>query len=203
MESAIRPRLNRGPGVMEAGRFNELGGSRSAMPVFIGDLCGGDCEPASIRSQTLDAQLRNLDPDMESLLEPFVAQSAPVKSIVALGCHHILGISRNDFPAPAIVAPEGGEQVHSLVGLARQARETFANVPGIDLLLLPAQVLNEIMTPLAEEFSFRAVAVLLPRTYGQAGGGDYWRLRPSLIERHNWRAKKEPCNSQRGRNRCR
>ena len=102
---------------------------------------------------------QNLDPSIESLLRPFLDQSAPIRSIVTLGCE-------------SGVLPGG---------LAQQASVFSASESGIDLLLVPAHLLNEMMTPIAEQFSFRAAVAFLPPNSSSAEID--WRLRRSLFDR--------------------
>jgi glycosyltransferase involved in cell wall biosynthesis len=75
----------------------------------------------------------------------------------------------------------GGENTYSPDSLARRACELCGLATGNDLLVLPAHVLNEMMTPLADDFSFRAVAALLPQ--GQLSEGTAWKLLRSLFDR--------------------
>jgi glycosyltransferase involved in cell wall biosynthesis len=184
------------------------------MRFSVTDLSGGDCNQASARSPAINGPLENFDLDIEPLLRPFLEQSAPTRSIVAVGCHQILGMTGKDLAsAPPIadrqeavllrlpankescpeivtrqpVRPAGnkpdGEPAGTLDGLARQAREFCGSVSGDDLLLLPAHVLNEMMTPLADDFSFRAVAVLSPQASAPHSTRNDWKLRRSLFDR--------------------
>jgi len=154
--------------------------------------------------------MRGVIPDIETLLQPFREQPAPVRSIVALACHRKLGLSQTDFPAegpigaapeaallrlvpdgdPAIVAPgsswtviRGGEAAYALDDLAQQARLLSGPSSGEDLLVLSAEELNLKITPANAAFSFRAVAVLLFHEIGSLGGEASWRLRRSLFDR--------------------
>jgi hypothetical protein len=76
-----------------------------------------------------------------------------------------------------------GELPDTLAGLAQRARELSGTVLGDDLLLLPADLLDEMMTPLADDFSFRAVAILSPQASGRPGTSDAWQLRRALFDR--------------------
>lgn len=181
------------------------------MRFFVTDLLGGDCDRAA-GSPASSAPLQTLDPNIESLLRPFCVQSAPTRSIVAVECHRTLGITRKELPSAApigasreaallrFVADEdssaivpresinlpvhgGGEHTHTLDGLAKKACELCGLVSGNDLLVLPAHVLNEMMTPLADDFSFRAVAALLPRAPDQLSEENAWKLWRSLFDR--------------------
>jgi hypothetical protein len=95
--------------------------------------------------------------EIERLLQPFREQSAAIRSVVAMECEGILGMAEDAAISLA---------KHQLDGL------------GEDLLLSPAQLLNENLTPPDQEFSFRAVAALFPE-----GSEDNWRLRRSLFDR--------------------
>src|SRR5438309_1107887 len=128
------------------------------MRFSITDLSDSDVDPAAAISPGISAPL-------ESLLQPFVEQSASIISIVAVGCHRILRIDQNDLPSASpshdgtevtlrvLVADEAEHRgvegyAYTLDGLARQARELsgpefYGALPGNDLLLLPADVLNE------------------------------------------------------------
>ncbi|MGA2117475.1 MAG: glycosyltransferase 61 family protein [Bryobacteraceae bacterium] len=104
----------------------------------------------------------------------------------------LLRLTPDEDGCPTIVAGEpirpgghgrDGEQAYTLSSLARQARELCGPLSGNDLLLLPAHVLNELMTPLADDFSFRAVAALLPQAPGELSDPNGWKLRRSLFDR--------------------
>lgn len=77
----------------------------------------------------------------------------------------------------------GTERACALDGLARRAGELSGSASGEDLLLLPADELNKLITPVADDFSFRALAVLLPQSHSRHGNGDNWRLRRALFDR--------------------
>src|SRR5947209_5773777 len=137
----------------------------------------------------------NPDALIESLLQPFVQQSGPVRSIVTVDVpgafttgddkEAVLRLGTGENGCPAIVARERidcGEHSHSLSGLARQAHERSGWVSGNDLLVLPAHVLNERITPVAEELGFRAVTALFPHASGEVTD-DNWKLRRSLFDR--------------------
>jgi glycosyltransferase involved in cell wall biosynthesis len=184
------------------------------MRFSITHLSAGDREPAAAISPAINAPLQDLDAEIESLLRPFREQSAPIRSIVAVGCDRKLGITREDgagvppvgdWPevalfrltadegsSPTTIAQElnrpaeyssGGKHPCTLDNLAGKARELCSPAPGSDLLVLGAPTLNEILTPLTDEFSFRAVAALLPQTPDQLSDGNAWRLRRSLFDR--------------------
>jgi hypothetical protein len=77
----------------------------------------------------------------------------------------------------------GGEHTYTPDSLARRARELCGIVPGNDLLVLPSHVLTEMMTPLADDFSFRAVAAILPQVPDQLSERNAWKLWRSLFDR--------------------
>src|SRR5579871_1710926 len=99
------------------------------MRFFVTDLIGGDSNPPAPTSPVLNAPLQNIR--LEPLLRPFLEQSAPPRSIVAVGCNRILGINGQGSDL-AIITREpiqlaerspGGEHAYALDRLARQARE--------------------------------------------------------------------------------
>jgi len=104
----------------------------------------------------------------QPFLEPFVHQAASVRSVVALECY---GID---------MAEEAGLTLHSL---AQRARELLGTADGYDLLLLPATALDELITPLSDDFCFRGVVVLFQRATSGPGYADTWRVRRSLFDR--------------------
>jgi len=116
-----------------------------------------------------------------TLLQPFFDQSAPIRSIVAVGCREVLEAIRQERTAPPILEHLQGEP--ALDSLAQQARELSDPAPGNDLLLLPAHLLKERMTPLHQDFSFRAVAAFLDDIAGDPGNPGDWRLRRTLFDR--------------------
>ena len=146
---------------------------------------GGATSPA------LDAAAKNLDPDVISLLQPFLDQSAPIRSIVALGCSALrgencdeavllrVGAGSSEISAPHSLPCSGrgsaGFQRYTYESLARQAHEFCGDLPGHDLLLLPEPLLDAMMTPFAHDFDFRAVVVLIPN-------GNGWRIQRRLFD---------------------
>jgi glycosyltransferase involved in cell wall biosynthesis len=163
-------------------------------------LPGDACNRAAAGSPAVDAPLENPGQDIESLLRPFLEQSAPARSIVAVGCPPIVAGNQaallrlvvDEHGCPAIVAREpirpagrsrGGEHAYTLDGLARHACELSGPVAGHDLLVLPVHALNAMMTPLAGDFGFRAVAALVPQAPGGLSDGGAWKLRRSLFDR--------------------
>ncbi len=179
------------------------------MRFFVTDLLGGDCDRTA-GSPASGAPLQTLDQNIELLLRPFLAQSATTRSIVAVECHRTLGITGKepsasgasreaallrfvtDEGSSAIASREsirppvhgnGGKHTYTPDSLARKAAELCGSVPGNDLLVLPAHLLNEMMTPFVDDFSFRAVAVFLPQAPDQLseeGASKLWR---SLFDR--------------------
>ncbi len=146
----------------------------------------------------------SLNPEIEALLAPFQEQSAAIRSIVAVRCHQRFGIPRKDGvaaifenavllrlaaeePAGVKQAPAGVSQELTtpadLENLALRARELFMPAAALDLLLVAAEVLNEILPPSTGDLSFRAVAVVLPQAPGQPSGEGSWTLRRSLFDR--------------------
>ncbi|HTX33566.1 MAG TPA: glycosyltransferase 61 family protein [Bryobacteraceae bacterium] len=155
----------------------------------------GNSKPAAPGAPSIDAAWQLLPPDIPSLLRPFQAQSAPPRSIVTLDSHHLAVLLRlvthPDHP-PAIFAqepihPAGRNSAetpsHTLAGLARQAYDLSGPLPGDDLLLLPAPLLDQMLTPLADDFSFRAVAALLPPSPDPLAAEIARQLRRSLFDR--------------------
>lgn len=148
-----------------------------------------------------DAATQRLDPDILSLLQLYLDQSSPIRSIVAVGCHAFPGESGSGavllrtevdrgglavaprFPIQPLGRAPDGVPAHTLDSLGRRARELCGGSAGDDLLLLPAQNLDAMMTPLADEFGFRAVTVLLPEAPAQLRDGDDWKLQRSLFDR--------------------
>ncbi len=52
------------------------------------DLCAGDYDPdAAAKSRDIVTPVRRLAPDLEAVLRPFLEQSSPPTSILAIGCH--------------------------------------------------------------------------------------------------------------------
>jgi len=170
------------------------------------ELRDADCDQAGARPGAMDVPPQQVD--LESLLQPFLEQSASILSIIAVGCPQILGseeatllrVFMDEAGRAAIIErepiePAGrssyGEYADTLGGLAQMARElsgpgsgpVSGALSGNDLLLLPAHLLTEMMTPLAEDFSFRAVAALLPESYDPLIDEKGWRLRRSLFDR--------------------
>ena len=189
--------------------WHEIYGCKT-MRFSITNLFGRDRDSAAI-FLAVNASLGNRPPELKSLLETFLDQSAAIRSIVAVGCHELLGITGKNLDnvsladngnraavIPLIADKDSGktniagESIRSvrespgagfawaLESLARQARELSGLASGDDLLLLPADLLSEMITPPADDFSFRAVAALLPQ---RAADGNGWRLRRALFDR--------------------
>jgi glycosyltransferase involved in cell wall biosynthesis/capsular polysaccharide biosynthesis protein len=157
------------------------------------ELSHGDHPAGGIAtSPALNAPAKNLDPGLISLLQLFLDQASPIRSIVALGCPTLRDDNRDEPVLFRVVADRGGiSAVHSLPpsgrgsdglqkytheSLGRQAHELCGEFAGDDLLLLPEQLLDAMMTRLDHDFGFRAVAVL-------SANGNGWRLQRSLFDR--------------------
>ena len=105
--------------------------------------------------------------EIQSLLQPFQRQSAAIRSVVTIGC-----------AAEELVDRDRADAFNRL---AQQARELRAPAIGEDLILIPASLLQDLLPPAADDFGFRAAAVLFPRT-SQSTGDNAWRLRRSLFD---------------------
>jgi glycosyltransferase involved in cell wall biosynthesis/capsular polysaccharide biosynthesis protein len=179
------------------------------MRLFVTDLAAGDGDRTATTLPAANTPLQTADPNVESLLQPFRQQSVTIRSIVAVACHEALGINAKDFASPAplgvaqqvlllrLVADEDrcpvmpafagnghdGERAATLDYLARKSGELCGRIAGDDLLVLPAPLLHEMMTPLSSSFSFRALVALLPQGSGQFRESDAWKLQRSLFDR--------------------
>ncbi len=121
---------------------------------------------------------------IESLLQPFLDQSAPIRSLVVLGHREEPLLFRLAGPeGSSSIITEHREGEGALQSLARQAHEDCGAVSGNDLLVLPADKLSERMTPINGDFSFRAVTVLLPETASLPPQAEDLRLRRSMFDR--------------------
>ena len=67
--------------------------------------------------------------------------------------------------------------------VAPQAHQLLGDAPGNDLLLWPAQMLNEMMAQRADEFSFQAVAALSSAEFGHPHENEFRKLRRNLFDR--------------------
>ena len=139
--------------------------------------------------------------ELPSLLRPFLDQCFPVRSITVVSSdpteesrceallHKVAPDQRDLVPAgaPLLVAPFGqlsdGDQAQALPGLGRYADELASGSPGNDVLVAPTGILEAMMTPLAEDLGFRAVAALSSHAASQPGKGDHWKLRRDLFDR--------------------
>ena len=139
---------------------------------------------------------------IQSLLQPFFEQSAPISSMVVVGCHEVLEMIGRELPTgppvdarqEAVLLPlvaEGSrnsaiaadcKSERALDILAQKACELSEPLSGNDLLVLSAHRLKELMTPPDKAFSFRAVAALLQHP-GQLDNPGDWKLRRSLFDR--------------------
>ena len=152
-----------------------------------------DCDSAAAIPGAADAPPRDLHSQIDRLLQPFRAQSAAIRCVVAMGCHHPILGTTDDAAALRIVLAEDNlpptirvepiEPVaYELDSLAQQTAGLSESSLGDDLLLVPAHLLNERMTPPDEEFAFRALAAIFPAS-GRPGDEHNWRLRRSLFDR--------------------
>jgi glycosyltransferase involved in cell wall biosynthesis len=176
------------------------------------DLFGSECNPATAALPDINAWAAQPD-GITALLQPFLDQACPIRSIVAIGNAQasgplsqdaqgvfargghgdgfLLRLSADLRARPWMVTRTplrassslGGVRSLSFEGLARQARELLGDTPGNDLLLCPDHTLNEMMTPLVDEFGFQAVAALSPRASGCPAESDSWKLCRSLFDR--------------------
>lgn len=144
--------------------------------------------PAAAVSRTIDETRKGLLSNIEHLLAPFQAQSCCIRSVVAIGYQRIEGVPEGTGTEQFLVGEggvrpvgpiEGGESVlNTLDDFTDRARERSASLPGDDLLLISAQMLVEALPPPDEEVSFRAVVVLMNKSFGNS-----WKLRRSLFDR--------------------
>src|ERR1700727_2384892 len=104
------------------------------------ELSDADCDQAGARPGTMDVPPQQVDLDLESLLQPFLEQSASTLSIIAVGCPQILGseeatllrVFMDEAGRAAVIErvpiqPAGrssyGEYADTLGGLAQMAHE--------------------------------------------------------------------------------
>ncbi len=99
---------------------------------------------------------QNLSPDLERLLQPFKRQSAAIRSVTGL-----------EMPEE----------------FSQRARMMSGSSLGDDLLLLPVGALNKVISAAAEEFRFRAVAVLFSEASGWPADEENWKIRRSFFDR--------------------
>jgi glycosyltransferase involved in cell wall biosynthesis len=152
-----------------------------------------DRDSAAALPRAIDVPPRDLHTEIERLQQPFRRQSAAIRSVVAVECHRTLGMNEEaallrlvageDSVRPTIRVEPIGPAGYTLDRLARQACGISGSSPGDDLLLVPVDVLNEKITPPADEFSFRAVAAIFPGPSGRPGDGHNWKVRRSLFDR--------------------
>src|SRR5258708_2743758 len=88
----------RSAGTFPGGVFKGFG-VRSGMRLSMTGGLGDDRNPAAPSSSTITASPHDLRSDIEALLQPFLEQSAAIRSIVAVGCCQILGLPGEDIPA--------------------------------------------------------------------------------------------------------
>ena len=84
--------------------------------------------------------------------------------------------------SPLAAYNSDAEHPRTLRGLAVAANTLADAVSGTDLLLLPTELLLAMMTPLADEFAFRAVAALWPKAPSDRSD-DAWKLQRNLFDR--------------------
>lgn len=152
-----------------------------------------DCDSAAALPGAAEAPPRDLQSQIDGLLQPFREQAATIRCVVAMGCHHQMSGTTNETTALRFVLTENGvppgirvEPIEpvadTLDRLAQQTGGRAGSSPGDDLLLVPAHLLNAQMTPPDEEFPFRALAAVLPAS-SCSGDQHTWRLRRSLFDR--------------------
>ena len=126
-------------------------------------------------------------------LLPILPEELPGVRSTEAGCDAVaLRIARDKDDGPTIVdtamiAPtphiSGAEWTSTLESIAQHSREMFESLSGDDLLLVPPDVLNDNMPRIGDDFGFRAVAVLEPRSPGEAVDEHAWKLGRSLFDR--------------------
>jgi hypothetical protein len=149
-------------------------------------------------------------PVSSAVLQPFNDQSIQVESIVAVGCPPWLTFNKDIADGPSVSAHEDavllrlgadrdgdtrivaripmrpssagyvGRGTHTLEGIARQACELLSNTAGEVLFLSPAQVLSEMIVRHVDDFSFRAVVILLSQNSSEAR--NVWKLQRILFD---------------------
>jgi glycosyltransferase involved in cell wall biosynthesis len=147
-------------------------------------LTGGGASPA------FDAATDDAAVELISLFQAFLDQLVPIRAIVAVGCPTVTGVKIDDAVLLGVNAD--GSQIstrHALTwhdrdfagvgsayeSLAHQARESSADLPGEDLLMLPERLLDAPATAFSEDFGFRAVVVLCSDNNG-------WKLQRRMFD---------------------
>jgi hypothetical protein len=163
---------------------------------------------AALRSVDSDISSRQLTPDLEAVLRPFLDQSSAPDAIVAVGCDWLWKEGNNNRerasrPAskneamflrlavaddkrslaivariPLLPAKRRLGPKHTFDSLARQASELANGGSGNHLLLLPGGVLKKMQMPAAGDFGFRALVTLPSRDLGRSG----WKLQRTLFD---------------------
>ncbi len=126
-------------------------------------------------------------------LPPILPEELPGVRSTEAGCDAVaLRIARDNDDGPTIVDAvlipstshvSGAEWTSTLESIAQHSREMFESLSGDDLLLVPADVMNDNMPRIGDDFGFRAVAVLTPRSLGEAVDEHAWKLGRSLFDR--------------------
>ena len=149
-------------------------------------------------------------PVLSVVLQPFHDQSIQVGSVVAVDCPSwlifdkyirdgssiadgeeavLLRLAADEDGNSKIVArmsmrPSSagyvGKRAYKLEGIARQACELLSNIPGEVLFLSSAHVLSEMILRLDDNFSFRAVVILLSQNSSEAK--NVWKLQRTLFD---------------------
>ena len=149
-------------------------------------------------------------PVSSAVLQPFRDQSILIDAIVAVGCPSWLTFDKDIADGSSVAAHEEavllrlgadqdgdtrivaripmgplsagdvGSRAHTLEGIARQACELLSNAPGEVLFFSPAHVLSEMIARIVDNFSFRAVMILLPQNSGETR--NVWKLQRSLFD---------------------
>jgi hypothetical protein len=161
----------------------------------------------------INAWVDQPNPDMQELLQLFLDQEWPIRAIVVgcpqvcgeliqdaqrapaaggLNQALLLRLRVDKHLKSSIIArmplrpcgygPDDGP-AYTCESLALQTRELLSKAPGNVLFLWPADALNDILTPLVNEFSFEAVVALSSRGAGSSHNYGLRKLRRSLFDR--------------------
>ena len=172
------------------------------------DLLTGDSGSTSAAPTAATADgAQKLTSNCKAVLRPYRKQSVTVTSIIAVGDVWLragdsasagdeISAGTNDEALLTLLSsnPSGGFTRVDLIKLppAQSGTDTFGTLkrrarqlsnagPSGQLLLLSAQMLERMITPLPEDFGFRAVAILSPRRRGGDGNPSVWRLQRTSI----------------------
>lgn len=144
----------------------------------------------------------------KAVLRPYRKQSVTVTSIIAVGDVRLraddsasagdeISAGTNDEAVLTLLSSDTGggfarvdrvklpsaqSGIDTFGTLKRLARQLSIAGPSGQLLLLSAQMLERMITPLPEDFGFRAVAILSPRRRGGDGNPSVWRLQRILFD---------------------